>query len=442
MVYNLIPSFNATVNDVQYPVAYTIVATLITYVLMFAPFVFPVKTYGSLWGRPGKYTKTDLRTDLILSWLMFTCLLAVFISSWAGYTTILAQFRPNDETSPVYGIQMGQETFWLVVSCITTAFFASYMMYRTLVYSYSSKDRISITENDVAELSETTTKLTAPEGIDNEAVYWERVDEVKYRFSSFFRIFCMVFFTLSFLMFVTIYPYSVNGHYLVSTYFFVTSQFQLVTGIILSASFVFGLISSAWQKKHHAYDTYISRLFNNTDVVSHSYANSFFGFTLAGHIITIEVGKWWIMSFIAFMFNVIYTITCSVEKAQTFFFAVLMVVLIGTCCAQRRGVFIPFLFAAMWPYSTVPYLIEFSNPPNSTVLMGQPQINTNYLTTAPNCTVAKMDEDGTLIFGLAIFAFVISLFAFFEVSMSARGSKILERSYTRGDEMKQAVIAT
>jgi hypothetical protein len=426
MVYNLIPSFNATVNDVEYPVAYTVIATLIVYVLMFAPFVFPIKTWYSMLGKPGKYSTQHLQADYGMSVAMVVCLVAVYISSWVGYANILALYRPNDEANPFMLIPRGQDTFWLVVSSLITAYFLCLIIYRGIMLCYAPTGSKSISEAHALERkSVTNTNLTVPEGTANDELYWEKVDKLQYKSSIVFRIFCTVLIVFSLMLFVTIYPYTVNRQYLVNQYFFVTAQFQLTSGILLTFALAYGLVSGVWQRKTHDYDTYVARLFNNTDVISHSYANSFYGFSFAGHMTTIEVGKWWIISFIAFMFNVIYTITCSVEKAQTFFVAVLLVVLVGTCLAQRRGAFLPFLLAALWPYSTVPYLVEFTNPPNATDLIGQPQINTNYLTTAADCTVGKMDEDGTLIFGLSIFAFATALFAVFDVTMAARGSKML-----------------
>lgn len=417
-VYSAIASHNATVNDVQQAVVWTLIATIVTYALLLSPYVFWIKSYFSIFRKLSQYNKSYLNGDLVIMWIVYLCMLSIYIASWGGYLAVMAQYKPMLSQPAPYGITAGQETWWLVLASLMMANFTSLIIYRSLVVAGKGNDGSpSITESDSDKVL-TKDPQSKPLISKTNQYYWEKVDVIRKGYSYFFRLFMPLLICFAFMIFLFVYPLSVNGEFIPVSTFYVTGALHLTTGIILTCCLLFSL----WYQKKDgsSYETYISRLLNNTDVVTHSYANSFYGFTLTGHILAIELDPFFIGSFVLFFYNCIYIMTCSIEKANTFEFSIPLVSLVASLMSQKRSTFFPFLFAALFFNSNVIYLIEFSNPPETNSTIGQSSIDFNYPTTAPNCSLAKMTPDVPMVFGVSIAAFVISIGSILSVCMHSR----------------------
>jgi hypothetical protein len=463
--YYVVTSYNATVTDVQYTFAWTLVAALATFAMALIPFVFPRKSWYSLFNVSRWYTHATLQFDVIWASMAFVVCLVLYILSWTGYLGVLNNYEPNMFVPAVkLGLTKPVDTFYAVCDAILIVWLFSLFCYRAVVYA-TSQHSLSIAENENVKedmviagdnmrilnkenqqvpLLHSYEQTFAGEKVDGKGLaygttttYLAHSDHIgKNSCLIFLRIFMLLLCVYGFFVFVTIYPYSTHGYLLTLNTFGISATINFVTGIILCTSLLVIHIRGMWPTKkgknaeENAIETKkklllnFSRLVGNTDIVMFSYADAFRNFTFAGHIQTVYVPRMWIPTLGFFWYVTVYELTCSMAKADTATFCIWFVAFVLSIMSQCRDTFIPFFFSAMFFFTTFIYLLPWWVPTHEDTIafnLTNPHdaytINVNYMTTGNNCTSEAMQNDYAPILVFSVIGFALAVITILEASM-------------------------
>ena len=447
VVYPVVSSYNATVQDVQYPFAWTYVMCIVTFVLAYLPFVFPIKSAYSLIGRKVGYLPSHLMGDVVLSSIFFGIMLIFFLVGWAGYLSILGKFFPNGSVSAFAAITRPLDTFFLSVSSIILTLFLSVSIYRCIVMK-SNAGALSITENELSKNEQDKRVFSGKTDTDGNPImdgssheqlllhnqkggtqfdyrtYHANTDSISGNWCLIFlRIFMTLLCLYGFMIYVTIYPYSVDGFIFTIANFGIMATLTFITGILLTSFFLIVDWKALGKKCGASNDDVTSNyalLIGNTDTVTHSYWDMSRGFMVAGHVQTIQVTWKWIVSFFFFWYVTMYELTCSTYKADTATLCTWFVAFIMSILSQNSGTFLPFFFSALFIFTTGIYMLQYAYPPTNGATelnYGDITVNMNYMTTAQNCTTAAIQEDYVWMLVMSVFGFILACITVLESMM-------------------------
>ena len=428
VTYNLISNYNATMADVQYPFVWTLVSVIITFFAAMVPYVMVVKTTCALLRMMSSYKRRQFVIDFAVHMVFLLLMIAYYATSISGFFSIMNNFRPGGATTTLYGLAVGQEMFWFLCATLTMGYFCVLSIYRCVRFATSSKQALSYHENVATETKVAPADIALGES-DSEAAVMEKrqrpfakrmVDYISGNTSILWRVFATITFVYAVFIFFTVYPYSIQGSVFTTGNFGVSSVMTMVLGIFIASSLIITHMKGSNSPQKQMTE-YISNMINNEEVIVHTHANSFYGFDIGGHMISMKVHWLFVIACFFFFTLIVYEVSCSFDKAFTSSASVFFVAFLLSVLSGHTGSFIPFFMAALFWYSNSLFMTFYVNPPTAYSVNSSSSLTVSsnyvYILTAANCSSAAIANDQETMFALSISGFVVGCIEVLRASM-------------------------